>query len=271
MMFMYAGKPPLCPMYTQPRCAPFTLPSLATWRPAPEMQLSYAGGLQQSARSQKRLAVAQQAAETHALQAAENDAHQVAVRCTLNGVVLRHLGHGRYVAPLLGADGTLPWALALELQYSVERRPALPLGAKRDRLFSLQYVLDGQAQVQHAPLIYYRRLHAGGWLSRYMSAVPIRPLLVPAKCARWLCPGARLVQKPYVSHAGLLDAAWGNLTLVCRLMCRLEQQAFKYWRTGTGLPSTGSGDRISILEAGTGQSCSQSFDIAAACSWWPWS
>ena len=153
---MYAGKPPVCPMSTQLRCAAFTLPSLATWRPAPapETQLSYAGGLQQSARSQRRLAVAQQAAETHVLQTAENDAHQVAVRCTLNGVMLRHLGHGRYVAPLLGADGTLPWALALELQYSDARRPALPLGAlaaKRDRLFSLQYVLDGQAQVQHAP------------------------------------------------------------------------------------------------------------------------
>ena len=125
----------------QPWCAParrtpFILPSLSAWRP----------GLSCADKHSSCAARAWQGTVAAAHAAHEAQTQQVAVRGTLKGVALRRLGHGRYVAPLLWQDGALPWALALELQYAAEQSPSADR-VGRDGVFTLQYVLDGQAQV----------------------------------------------------------------------------------------------------------------------------
>ena len=93
-----------------------------------------------------------QGARAAAHAADEARTQQAALRGTLKGVTLRWLGHGRYVAPLLWQDGAMPWALALELQYAAAPPPMLDR-AGRDNTFTLQYVLDGQAEVCASTLL----------------------------------------------------------------------------------------------------------------------
>jgi hypothetical protein len=77
---------------------------------------------------------------------------QAALKASLGGVMLRQLGPGRYVAPLLSGDSQdgLPWALALELGYSAPGGAGhglLLAASQRDDVFTLQHMLEGQAQV----------------------------------------------------------------------------------------------------------------------------
>jgi len=216
-MWRAAGWPTVKQPVHLPRFAPCLLPSLACWRPAaaPYGLPRHAGAPRQPcARQQWRAAASAQPA----LDAPQQP--QAALKASLGGVMLRQLGPGRYVAPLLSGDSQdgLPWALALELGYSAPGGAGHgpPAATQREDVFTLQHMLEGKAQVCARVFWCPSGCHPRGPAA---GCVKLCGTCRASRRRRRSCP-------PAVSSAALLVPEWRCACALqpapCSLACRLQ-------------------------------------------------